>query len=107
MYTFMSCDYSASGEGRTVCLLITRAYPRAEDYTENSRVLKNSTADRGIREFTEEFGGYLAIGAQFHSQEEFLNKYKQYIPEFAVKMLNSDEQPGNFNFKQAFHFNFS
>jgi len=29
---FVVCDYSATGEGRTICILITYALPRYEDY---------------------------------------------------------------------------
>ena len=32
LYQFLACDYFATGEGRTVMLLITRAYPHADDY---------------------------------------------------------------------------
>ncbi len=35
-YVFVACDYSATGEGRTICLLVTRAYPYSEDYVKPS-----------------------------------------------------------------------
>lgn len=109
LYQFLVCDYYGTGEGRTICLLITRAYPRADDYEGSypDITYKNTAKFRAAREFINAFGGWLAQGAENLPREKFLEKYGHHLPEYAKNMLTSDEQPGNFNFKQALHFNFS
>lgn len=111
LYQFLVCDYYATGEGRTICLLITRAYPRTDDYEtgETKPEVKNSAKFRAAREFIEEFGGWYAQGAENLPREEFMQRFGHHLPEYAKNMLNKegDERPGNFNFKQQIHFNFS
>lgn len=118
LYQFLACDYYATGEGRTICLLITRAYPRVEDYETPSKfengVYTPPTFKPGhsfkviaAREFIEEFGGYYAQGAENLPREEFLKRFGHHLPEYIKKMLDDEDQPGNLNFKQQFHFNFS
>ena len=121
LYQFLACDYFATGEGRTIMVLITRAYPKQDDYDippdfkEDAEgkmqyvpgVLKNSAKFRAAREFIEEFGGWYAQGAENLSREEFIQKFGRFIPEIVLNLLNSEDQPGNLSFKQQFHFNFS
>lgn len=114
LYQFLVADYFATGEGRTVMLLITRAYPHADDYEDYvltssppQYVVKNSAKFRAAREFIEEFGSYYAQAARNLSREEFLAGYCHFLPEVTKNMLTSESQPGNMNFKQQFHFNFS
>jgi hypothetical protein len=118
LYQFVVCDYSATGEGRTLCLLITRAYPRSEDCATESRFedgkfipgdLANSAKFRAAREFAEEFGGYYLQGAENLSREEFLKRFGNHLPPYAEKILNPKpgEGPGNFNLKLQIHMNFS
>ena len=120
LYQFLACDYYATGEGRSIMLLITRAYPHADDYETpgdynletkvyTPPVLKKGMTDkvRAAREFAEQFGGYYLQGAENLPREEFIRKYKSYLPEYVLNFLDSEEQPGNFNFKQSVHFNFA
>ena len=116
LYQFIAADYYATGEGRTVMILITRAYPKGDDYETLGEIvdgkfvpgkLKNTAKFRAAREFIEEFGGWYAQCAENLSREEFLKRFGHYLPEFAKKMLTSDDQPGNMNFKQSFHLNYS
>lgn len=119
LYQFIVSDYAATGEGRTVSILITRAYPHVDDYATKGYVDENGFFVSGklkegyspkviaAREFIEEFGGWYAQGAENLSRVEFLKRYKHFLPEFAIKMLNDPDQPGNFNFRQQFHFNYS
>ena len=118
LYQFLVCDYYATGEGRTVCLLITRAYARSDDYeTPGDFVdgkfvpgtLKNSAKFRAAREFSEEFGGYYLQGAENLTREEFLKRFGNHLPPYIDKMLNPEpgEGPGNFNLKLQIHMNFS
>ncbi len=120
LYQFIAADYYATGEGRTVMLLITRAYPRSDDYATPGNfadgvytppTLKEGYTDKVIagREFIEEFGGYFAMGAENLPREEFLKRFGHHLPEFVHKVLaaKGNERPGNFNFKQSIHFNYS
>jgi hypothetical protein len=118
LYQFVAADYYATGEGRTVMLLITRAYPHTDDYETHGDVvdgvwvpgkLKNSDKFRAGREFIEEFGGYFAMGAENLPREEFLKRFGHHLPEYVHKILavEGNERPGNFNFKQSLHLNFS
>lgn len=109
LYQFLVCDYYATGEGRTICLLITRAYAHADDYegTYPDYTYKNSAKFRAAREFIEHFGGWYAQGAENLPREEFLKRFGHFLPDVVKNMLTDATQPGNLNFKQSFHFNFS
>ena len=118
LYQFVVCDYSATGEGRTLCLLITRAYPKGDDYETHGELvdgkfvpgtLKNSAKFRAAREFVEQFGGYYARGAENLTREEFLKRFGNHLPPYTEKMLNPEpgEGPGNFNLKLQIHMNYS
>lgn len=119
LYQFVVSDYSATGEGRTVMLLITRAYPHTDDYATQNYLdndgkfcvgelhIDCTVARRAHREFSQRFGGYYANGAENLTREYFLAHYGHYLPEFVKTMLDSADQPGNLFFAQEFHFNFS
>jgi hypothetical protein len=116
---FIVADYSATGEGRTISILITRAYPRQADYeqfpsytidpdgkgTFEPGRLSNSAEFRAMREFAELFDGYTASGAATLDQETFLKTAGKYVPEFVVRML--EERAGNLHYHSQFHINFS
>ena len=120
LYQFLACDYFATGEGRSIMLLITRAYPRQEDYETpgdynfktgeyTPPVLRDGLTLKVIaaREFADEFGGYFLQGAENLPRGEFIAKYGNHLPDYVIKMLQDPDQPGNFNFKQSVHFNYS
>jgi hypothetical protein len=120
LYQYLVCDYYATGEGRTVCLLITRAYPHTDDYETRGNfdhgvytpgTLKKGMSDKTIaaREFVAEFGSWYAQGAENLIREEFLKRFGHYLPDYVHNILNAEvgEIPGNFNFKQTLHINFS
>ncbi len=117
-YQFLAADYSATGEGRTICLLITRAYPHKEDYVRDSYFdeegkfvfeseTKNTAKYRAKREFVVRFGGYMAQGVEVLEREEFLTRFGRMLPDSVKHMLLDSNQPGNMVFSQEFHFNFS
>jgi hypothetical protein len=120
LYQFVACDYFATGEGRTVMLLITRAYPHSDDYATpgdftdgvyTPPTLKEGYTPKVIagREFIEHFGEYFSLGAENLPREDFLKRYGHLLPDYVHRILNAEgsERPGNFNFKQSLHFNFS
>jgi hypothetical protein len=112
LYQFVACDYYATGEGRTVCLLITRAYPHTDDYEGEypNHTFKNTAEFRAAREFAEHFGGWYAQGAENLTREEFLKRFGNHLPPYTEKILNPEPGeygPGNFNLKLQIHMNFS
>ncbi len=117
-YQFLACDYSATGEGRTICMLITRAYPYREDYVKPSYFdeegrwhyeseTKNTPEDRAKREFVVRFGGFIAQGVEVLDKQTFLTRFAHMLPLSVKRMLLDSDQPGNMVFSQEFHFNFS
>lgn len=120
LYSFVAADYCATGEGRTICLLITRAYPRKEDYEVepewifsegksqyNPGVLKHGPGFIALREFAEVFDGFIARGASLYNVENFKKQFGKYLPDLVFKMLEHEDQPGNFHWHSELHFNFS
>jgi hypothetical protein len=117
LYQFVVSDYFATGEGRTISILITRAYPRHDDYLEQPSfdkdynyspgTLKTTAEERAFREFEEFFDDFTARGGVVLYREEFLESYEQFIPEMLRKLLQDSQQPGNLNFKTKLHVNFS
>lgn len=117
-YVFVVCDYAATGEGRTICLLVTRAYPYSEDYVTQSWFdeegkwhyepeTKNTPEERALREFTVKFGGWMRHGAEVLDRSEFLKRYSNLLSPVVSNMLASAPVPGNMNFSQELHINFS
>lgn len=119
-YVFLAIDYFATGEGRSTFLLVTRAYPRREDYEVEPRwddetgyipgVLKTTPTDIALREMRDKgVDPYFMQGVEELSREEFLLKYQNFLPEFVVKILNEDgsQGPGNFNYYVDVHYNYS
>jgi hypothetical protein len=105
---YIATDYYATGEGRTICLLITRAYPRASDYYDGR--LKPEWKDgekRARRDFTERFGGWMSRVAEVMDQDEFVSRFDAYLPLVLKNVLKSDDRPGNLHWSQEFHMNFS
>lgn len=111
LYQYLACDYYATGEGSSVMLLITRAYPKSDDYIPNvyPSQLKKGHSPKVIaaREFAEEFGGYYLQGAENLTREEFLKRFGNHLPPYVEKLLNDPDQPGNFNLKLKIHMNYS
>jgi hypothetical protein len=121
LYQYVASDYTGTGEGRTICVLITRAYPKQEDYDvppdfkEDAEgklqyvpgVLKYSQKFIAAREFKERFGDFYVEFAENLSKEEFFNRFGRLLPEMVVKLLDGKDTPGNFYFAQEFHFNYS
>lgn len=111
---FIGGQYFATGEGSTIMILITRAYPRQDDYSTPSTfedgkftpgVLGNTAKFRAAREFVEKYGGYMAQVGENLPRAEFLEKYGRWVPEPVLKALDSDS--GNLNYSAEFHINFS
>ena len=121
LYQILVSEYMATGEGMTMSVLITRAYPRKEDwetpaYFEDGDfkkyvpgVLKegNTARFRAMREFAEQFDPFYARCAQFVSREDFVEKYHNMVPAHVIKVLTREQPPGNFHFYQQLHLNYA
>lgn len=120
-YYYLATDYFATGEGSTKCLMITRAYPRQDDYetapsfdAENLKYdpgkLKYSKEEIAKREFADTFGSYMAHGVEVMDRDSFFARFGAYIPatvEKVVKPKDDEFGPGNFKWHTEFHINFS
>lgn len=119
---YIVSDYSATGEGRTVMILITRARARRDDqyndyevepsFTEdgyNPGIEKNTAEFRALREFAEQFDSYFATYAEALDRNEFFHRFGNHVPEYLYKMTDPDGEhcPPGFYYKSEIHFNFS
>src|SRR6056297_4078171 len=86
---YVVSDYSATGEGRTVSVLVTRARARRDEthndfevepsFTDDGYdpgVEKNTPEFRALREFAEEFNGFYAMGAEVLDRNEFFHRFE-------------------------------
>ena len=112
----VASEYSATGEGFSIFLMMTCAYPRQKDYVKESWIdddgkfhyeseTHNTPQERALREFKERSGDYYLMGAEVLDFDVFVKKYKHMIPETAINVAK--DNPGNLNWYQALHFNFS
>lgn len=118
-FHYMFCDYMATGEGRTICLMICLPYPAPEDYEVEPRidenwqyvpgVLKSSREEIAARRFRKKFGDYFTIGIEHANREEFLKHWGKFVPESVQRLSDPEEKdpPGNLQWHTEFHFNFS
>ena len=121
LYYYLATDYSATGEGVTKCLMITRAYPSMEDYeqepsfdTETMKYdpgkLKYDKEEIAKREFSDTFGGWMAHGVEVLSKDDFIEKFDDWIPQPVKNIINETDiskMPGNLKWHSTLHLNFS
>jgi len=125
MLHYMVSEYSATGEGMTISMMITRAYPQKEDYevhptfekTEDGHleyipgVLNKTEKEIVTRKFLEEFG-YMGMGIEHLTEEDFFanQRWQSYVPEVVKNMTDPNryaDEPGNLHWYQQSHVNFS
>lgn len=120
-YQFLFADNFATGEGRTISIMITRAYPKHDDYDRtaiSSHIgdkfvmppLKEGITPKVIaaREFAEVFGGWTTRLAEFLSRQEFLNRCSRFVPDHVVRFLtDTEDDAGNFKYFSQYHVNYS
>lgn len=113
---YAAIDYSATGEGRTVFLMITRANPRPDDWKERPSsengwegTLATSKEKIVERDMSERINPYYMIGVQHYTRDDFLKFYQSFVPQIVIDMSNPErnDQPFNLVYFQEFHFNFS
>lgn len=118
---FVVSDYLATGEGMTICILVTKAYPSQEDYEDSnsytnpdgsfhwkpSKVKEGVTSETiALRQFKKEFGEFYSFGAEIFSKEKFVEKWGKWVP---VGVLNIIEQGGmgNIYYTSKLHVNYA
>lgn len=118
---FIASDYAATGEGRTISILITYLRPKEEDYEvkphfeeqrdENGRivynpgVLKTKVDNILLRSFAETFDGWMAMGAEILDKDQFVERFGRFVPEFVHRSIN--EPMGHFHYFAQIHVNYS
>ena len=102
MFTYLVCDYGATGEGRTVSVLVQRSYVFESDYNDDGK----TPQERMKEVFTREFDSWYAIGMEELDENEFHERFLWTMPETVWKILHQETPPG-FSFKTQIHYNYS
>lgn len=104
-WVYMIGEYFGTGEGQTICILLTQALPYGDDFSgENKYVPINSKQYRAVREFHEQFGTFMLYGLKFLSKEDFYTECAYFIPPVMMKLSNAKCYK---NFYTKVHYNFS
>ena len=106
-WVYMVGEYFGTGEGQTVCIMMTQANAgHAEDFeTSTNKYVPCTTKEyRAVREFHEQFGTWMLHGLKFMTREAFFGDYAFYIPPMMMKLNN---QHCYKTFYTYVHYNFA
>lgn len=106
-WVYMVAEYFGTGEGQTVCIMMTQAVPsHPEDFetSTNKYVACTTQQYRAVRAFHEQFGTWHLHGLRFLSKEDFFTEYAYYIPPVMMKLSNKSCFK---EFHAKVHYNFS
>ena len=106
-WVYMVSEYFGTGEGQTVCIMMTQAAPgHAEDFetSTNKYVACTTQQYRAVRAFHEQFGTWYLHGLRFLSKEDFFAEFAYYIPPVMMKLSKSKCYK---EFYTEVHYNFS
>lgn len=123
-FHYLVSDYSATGEGRTVTLMITPLRPNDDEYARPPSFEQDAEGvfqfDPGEldpartneilkRQFTAVFDEWTAMGLEVLPREKFFDAYDIYVPKMAREMSRDavEDIPANFFWHAQLHFNFS
>jgi hypothetical protein len=102
-WVFLVSSYFATGEGNTVCLLMTQASRcKIEDFDEGTLITTKEF--RAKRRFAELFGDFYAEFSETISREEFFSRYSDYLPE---RLKSLESMLCNVEYHSELHYNFS
>jgi len=96
-YRFFAIDYVATGEGRSVWLMICRNYPPIDN--------KDREYEKFVK-FVGEGADYYMHGFDELTEDEFLVKYGKMVSDYIVEMIARKDQPA-FTWETHLHFNYS
>lgn len=117
-FRYIASDYMATGEGRTICLMICIPHPDPDDYDRRPRIAEDGAWDPGVlrtslddiatRRFRERFT-YHGMGAEVMDRNAFMLAWGRFVPDAVMNMTEPGQEdgPGNLSWYQMFHFNFS
>lgn len=91
-YKFFVCDFMATGEGRSIWLMVDRWYGKG--FSDPLEDFKRFIEDAYYYPSIEEMNG-----------EKFLNDYANLLPDSVKKMIEKKDQPG-FTWQTHLHFNY-
>jgi hypothetical protein len=91
-YKFFVCDYFATGEGRSIWLMVDRWYGKG--WSDPLHHFQTFIEDAYYYSFIEEA-----------NEEKFLNYYANLIPDYVRKMIEKKDQQG-FTWQTHLHFNY-
>jgi hypothetical protein len=110
---YLAVDYFATGEGRTIALLITPCHFKDEDYEEKphfeenkfvaGKIKEGALEKRLLEQMIEKVGRYLALCAEILTEEEFYRRYEKMVPT-TVQQITKESYASYF---MEFHFNYS
>jgi hypothetical protein len=106
-WVYMVSEYFGTGEGQTVCIMMTQAAPsHPEDFetSTNKYVACTTKQYRAVRAFHEQFGTWYLHGLKFLSKEDFFTECAYYIPPVMMKLSNKSCFK---DFYTRVHYNFS
>ncbi len=106
-WVYMVSDYFGTGEGQTVCIMMTQANPgHPEDFatSTNKCVACTTQQYRAVGEFHVQFGTWHLHGLRFLSKEDFFTECAYYIPPVMMKLSNKSCYK---DFYTRVHYNFS
>lgn len=122
-FHYLAADYSATGEGRTISLMITLLEPSDSEYSRKPSVTQGEDGkwklDPGelsatnteilTRQFAERFDEWWAVGMEVLTRADFFARFDNYVPKMAREMSREvvGEIPGNFAWHAQLHFNYS
>jgi hypothetical protein len=104
-WVFLVSDTYGAEDGRTVCLMITRALPSCKEDViadGNSLIPTNSQNHRAKHQFCKEFGPWYSLSAEIISRGDFFNRYEEYLPE---KLKELSGKCCDLEYSSKFHFN--
>jgi hypothetical protein len=89
-FNFYVADYLATGEGRTIWIMIDRNYDKEQSLQD-------------MRDFVSD---YFGVSIEEYTEEDFLKYYNSLLPGTVRNMIEKKNVP-MMCFKQEFHFNYS
>lgn len=121
-FYFVVGDYCATGEGRTVMLMITRPMIRWDDYEVKPSNVKDSSGNWAytegvlkltldeivLRDFQVQFGDWFGRCGQIVTSNVFLDNYGEYLPEKVKEIVFGDSGlnlPYSFSWFSQTHIN--
>ena len=91
---YLVSDYYATGEGRTVCILVMNALPREGM---SSKLV-------AAKEFLEVFGDFYIRCAENLCKDDFFKRYGRYLPTYVEKVLDSGAGMVYYTMKLSLNF---